>query len=98
MLDSKLNYTTGLKYELRFTFNEEPFIKELKLILGSHYSDHVKDKLINSINECLDVSKPLVQSKWTTLTKSPGAQEKQWKKKTESIKPVAPRVMKPRML
>lgn len=100
MLDTKLQYTTGLKYELGFTFNEEPFIKALKNVLGSHYSEYVKDILIKSVAECLDVSKPKVQSKWTTLTKSPGATEKEWKKQTKPIvmKPVAPRIAKARKL
>ncbi len=100
MLDVKLQYTTGLKYELGFTFDEEPFIKTLKNVLGSHYSEYVKDLLIKSVTKCIDVSKPKINSKWTTLTQSPGAAEKTWKKQETPVvmKPVAPRIAQARKL
>lgn len=98
MLESKLQYSTGLKYSIDFNFNEEAFVKELKSVLGTHYSDFVKDKLVNSINNCLEFSQPKVQSKWTTMMKVSSASENKWKKKIEVVKPVAPRIMKERVL
>jgi len=100
MIEANLEYTSGLKYNIKFQLKDGEITEWLERELGEGYSEAKRDTLLTLIKESLTFSNPIVSAKWTTLKKDSNGKESLggWSKKKQHKKNTITTVQEERYL